>query len=80
METLQEEEEAYELCSVILSVLKEHSKKYNLVVPLKYNEEAIEEMKYIFMKYHNLSGDITEQNHKQYAIDILTEIRKESYL
>jgi hypothetical protein len=79
METLQELEE-YELCSVILNVLKEHSKKYNIVVPLKYNEDAIEEMKYNFMKYHNLSGEITEQNHKQYAIDILTEIRINLYL
>jgi hypothetical protein len=66
--------EKYEICSIISEVLNEQSNKYNLKFPTKYNEEAIEEMKYCFMKHHNLSGDITEKNHIIYAKEILNKI------
>ena len=74
MEIFQDEEK-YELCSVIQEVLKEFSDKYNLKIPLKYNEDAIEEMKYNFMKYHNLSGETAFGNLESYVEDILTEIK-----
>jgi hypothetical protein len=75
MEILQDEEK-YELCSIILQVLNEHSEKYGFYIPKQFTDQAVEEMKYNFMKYHNLSGDIAYYNNPWYAANILTEIRK----
>ena len=71
---IYQDKEKYELCSIILKVLNEHSQKYKFKIPARYNADAIEEMKYNFMKHHNLSGNITEYNHAWYAAKIITEI------
>ncbi|MDD5358373.1 MAG: hypothetical protein PHX80_04450 [Candidatus Nanoarchaeia archaeon] len=75
MEILQDEEK-YELCAIILQVLNEHSEKYGFVIPKQFSEQAVEEMKYNFMKYYNLSGDITYRNNTWYAANILTGLGK----
>lgn len=76
MEILQDKEK-YELCSIIMEVLQEHSTKYNFYIPTKFNAESIELMKYNFMKYHNLSGDIAYNNNAFYAAEIIYEMEKE---
>jgi hypothetical protein len=75
MEILQDEEK-YELCAIILEVLNEHSKKYEFTIPKHFNDQAVEEMKYNFMKYFNLSGETAYNNNPLYASTTLTALGK----
>lgn len=73
MEVFQQGEK-YEWCAIILKVLRKYSDKYGFNIPEKYNKDAIEEMKYNFWKYHNLSGDVAEKNTPYYAAEIYNDI------
>ncbi|MDD5013484.1 MAG: hypothetical protein PHW73_00095 [Atribacterota bacterium] len=75
IEILQDEEK-YELCAIILKVLNEHSEKYGFAIPKQFTDQAVEEMKYNFMKYHKLSGDIAYKNNAWYGAEILTKLEK----
>jgi hypothetical protein len=68
-----EDDENFDLCNSILVVLKEHEKKYNIEIPTKYNEYAINKTKQYFMEL-NLSGEIAIKNNNFYASEILKRL------
>ena len=73
MEKLEE----YNICILILNILKQHSEKYDLELPTKVDGEAVAQMKIYFMTQFNLSGDIAYKNSGYYANEIMMAIEKQ---
>jgi len=70
--------EEYEVCKMIMRVIKDHNKKYDLDLPTKLDGNAVAEMKIYFMTEFNLSGDIAYNNSQEYA-NCIQESIKEFY-
>ena len=67
--------ENYEECKIILEVIREHYKNYDIKWPTEFNDYAIEEMRSAFWKF-GLSGDITLGNIPFYAEEIEKDLLK----
>ena len=75
MEVMQEEEE-YEICGVILDVLRKHSDKFKIDIPTHFTVGAVMKMKEAFKKNFNLSGNIAYNNNAFYAMEIVLDLEK----
>lgn len=65
----RKQSEEYEDCALILSVLKEHYKEFNLNLPTEFSIEAIEEWGEAFWKFGK-SGQNAVLNLPAYVQDI----------
>jgi hypothetical protein len=74
---IYEEEEEYERCAVILDVIREHSKKFNIDIPTKYGKEAIDKLKE-YCESYNVSGEVALTNNATYALEIIHKIETET--
>jgi len=70
--------EEFEVCKMIMRVIKDHNKKYDLDLPTKLDGSAVAEMKIYFMTEFNLSGDVSYNNSQEYA-NCIQESIKEFY-
>lgn len=69
-----EASENFEECQIIYQVLSEHKKNYNLEIPLKYSEQALD----IYQNYFNelgYSGETALNNLPSYVEDIQDRIK-----
>ncbi len=69
-------EEDYEMCQLIIDVIEEHNQKYELNLPTRLGEDAVNYLKLAFMVNHNLMGDIAYRNSERYAEDIMNAINE----
>ncbi len=70
-----EEQENFKECKIILDVIKEHSKKYNVEIPTKFNEKSIDEYQTEFWRL-GYSGDIAVENLPYYINEIESKLDK----
>ncbi len=68
--------EDYEMCQLIISVIEDHNQKYELNLPTRLGESAVNYLKLAFMVNHNAMGEIAYSNSENYADDIMNTINE----
>lgn len=70
--------ENFRECKIIFDVLREHSLKHNVYIPMELSDKAIEEYETAFWKF-GLCGEIAVNNTSLYVEEVKKELKKYNY-